>query len=340
MSLYEAIKMQGGKRVFILGVAKNAGKTSTLNHLIAASTRSYEKLGLTSTGRDGEALDLVTGKAKPHIFCPRGTIIATARDALHVGTAALRDIEITGIETPLGEVVIAEVAREGRLELAGPLYARDLENLLKRMADRGAQRIFVDGSMDRKAAGSVLHKIILAVGAVISPHLEVVVKETVTWVRQICIPEVPQWVCTVISKLPPQSGGLILNDRDVYPFPFQTLLGRGEQLTNLLSNSNAWGVYIAGALGEDTFRTLLAGNNLPRLVVRNATCLFVSAGQWRQFLDMGGEIYATHPLELLAVTVNPHSPEGWDFPPEEFLHAIKAALHPVTVVNPGPWVMA
>ncbi|MDW7650548.1 MAG: hypothetical protein SCM57_04345 [Bacillota bacterium] len=339
MSLYEIIKTQGANRVFILGMAKNAGKTSTLNHLIGASTGFREKLGLTSTGRDGEALDLVTGKIKPYIFCPRGTIIATARNALHVGSASLRDLESTGIDTPLGEVIIAEVAGEGCLELAGPLYARDLERLLARMTARGAKRIFVDGSLDRKAAGSVLQDIVLAVGAVVSAHLDVVVAEAATWVEQLSIPPVPDWVGRLLMKLPPGSGGIVLDSSNVNPFPFQTLLGRGEELASLFCKSSAWGVYIAGALGEDTFRALLAGGNLPRLVVRNATCLFVSAAQWQQFMNRGGEIYATQPLRLLAVTANPYSPEGWEFPLQEFLQALKDALHPVPVMNPGPWVM-
>jgi hypothetical protein len=339
MGLYERIQMQGGEQVFILGMAKNTGKTNTLNHVISQSAHYSEKLGLTSTGRDGEVLDLVTGKAKPRIYCPRGTIIATAHDTLHVGTATLRDMELTRIDTPLGKVVIAEVAQEGFLELAGPSYARDLQSLLGRMAERGAQRIFVDGSMDRKAAGSVLDQIILTVGAVVSPYLDVVVDEAVTWVRQICIPPVPAWVCRAITKMTSESGGLIMQDGDIYPFPYQSLLGRGRELATTLNSSNAWGVYVAGALGEDTFHTLLKSRTLPRLVIRNATSLFASTDQWQQFLDRGGEIYATHPLHLLAVTVNPYSPEGWEFPPDEFLQAIKEALHPVVVINPGPWEM-
>ncbi|MCW3490317.1 lysine 5,6-aminomutase reactivase subunit KamB [Dethiobacter alkaliphilus] len=339
MHLYDIIKEQNADRVFIAGMAKNAGKTSTLNHLINASALHGERLGLTSTGRDGEPLDLVTGKAKPHIFCPKGTIIATAQSALRISTATLRDPEPTGIHTPLGEVIIAEVAHEGNLELAGPLYAKDLEYIMARMAERGATRIYVDGSLDRKAAALVLDKIILAVGAVVSPDLDTVVNEAATWVGQLTILAAPPWVGLAISKLPPCAGGLILPDKTISPFPFPTLLGRGHDLTSAYKQKNAWGIYLNGALGEETFASILSQNKLPRLVIRNSTCLFVTSSQWRQFKNRGGEIYATHPLSLLAVSANPFSPEGWEFIPEEFLGAIKDALPGVPVINPGPWVM-
>lgn len=337
MDLYEIIKAGKGKQIFILGMAKNAGKTSTLNHLISQAAAHGERLGLTSTGRDGEPLDLVTGKIKPRIFCPRGTIIATARSVVNISSAVLRAAESTGIDTPLGEVIIAEVANEGCLELAGPLYARDLEKLLCRMAERGAQRIYVDGSLDRKAAGIVLDKIVLAVGAVVSSDLSTVAEEAATWAGQLTIPPPPEWVLQAITKLPPCAGSLILPGGGTRPFPQRTLLGRGRETAAAFSEAEAWAIYFANALGEDTFSALLAQKELPRMIVRNAACLFVTAAQWRQFKDRGGEAYAANPLTLLAVSANPYSPEGWEFPPEDFLQAIKKALPQIPVINPGPW---
>ncbi len=49
------------KTISIVGMAKNAGKTTALNYLIEEAMDEGVLLGVTSTGRDGETQDLVTG---------------------------------------------------------------------------------------------------------------------------------------------------------------------------------------------------------------------------------------------------------------------------------------
>ena len=45
----------------IVGMAKNSGKTTALNYFIEEAMDDGMVLGITSTGRDGESTDLVTG---------------------------------------------------------------------------------------------------------------------------------------------------------------------------------------------------------------------------------------------------------------------------------------
>ncbi|MEG0661801.1 MAG: hypothetical protein RR472_00835, partial [Anaerovoracaceae bacterium] len=56
------------KTVSIVGMAKNAGKTTALNYLIEEAMDEGMILGITSTGRDGESTDVVTGTDKPKVF--------------------------------------------------------------------------------------------------------------------------------------------------------------------------------------------------------------------------------------------------------------------------------
>lgn len=55
------------KRISIIGMEKNVGKTTLLNKLIADIGKT-KKLGLTSIGRDGEDIDVVTNTDKPRIY--------------------------------------------------------------------------------------------------------------------------------------------------------------------------------------------------------------------------------------------------------------------------------
>ena len=81
--LYELIKPYSS--VSLIGMCKNAGKTTVLNRLIKDCRRMDESIALTSIGRDGERSDLVTNTKKPEIFVYDGTIIATAEKLLFAG---------------------------------------------------------------------------------------------------------------------------------------------------------------------------------------------------------------------------------------------------------------
>ena len=56
------------KTLSIVGMAKNAGKTTAMNFLIEEAMDEGVALGITSIGRDGESQDLVTGTEKPKIY--------------------------------------------------------------------------------------------------------------------------------------------------------------------------------------------------------------------------------------------------------------------------------
>ena len=118
------------KTMSIVGMCKNAGKTTMLNWLLTAG-HLRGTLGLTSIGRDGESTDVVTGTEKPGIFVREGTLIATAKDMLRLGDVTKEILMTTGIPTPLGEVVIMRARSDGYVQLAGPSIIYRLMNLPK-----------------------------------------------------------------------------------------------------------------------------------------------------------------------------------------------------------------
>ena len=66
----------------IIGMCKNAGKTTVLNSILSEMGATGKTLGLTSIGRDGESVDVVTQTHKPGIYVRDGTLIATALEML------------------------------------------------------------------------------------------------------------------------------------------------------------------------------------------------------------------------------------------------------------------
>ena len=129
-------QIQQVKSMSIVGMCKNAGKTTMLNWLLAHTGRR-QVLGLTSIGRDGESTDVVTGTEKPSIFVPAGTLIATAKDMLRLGDVTREILMTTGIPTPLGEVIIMRARSDGYVQLAGPSITAQLKEVSKTFFELG-----------------------------------------------------------------------------------------------------------------------------------------------------------------------------------------------------------
>ena len=109
--LYDLVKPYGSAAV--IGMCKNAGKTTVLNGLIRAFNAADELIGLTSIGRDGERSDLVTNTKKPEIFVQNGTLFATAAQAVELGTVSREILDVTDMSTPMGNVVLLRAMSDG-----------------------------------------------------------------------------------------------------------------------------------------------------------------------------------------------------------------------------------
>ena len=167
------------KTMSIVGMCKNAGKTTMLNWLLEQG-RLPGVLGLTSIGRDGESTDIVTGTEKPGIFVREGTLIATAQDMLRLGDITKEILMTTGIPTPLGEVVIVRARSAGHVQLAGPSITTQLKTVSREFFELGADVSIIDGALGRKSLGAraVAEGVILCTGASYDMNMDKVVADT------------------------------------------------------------------------------------------------------------------------------------------------------------------
>ena len=62
----------------VVGLAKNTGKTETLNYVLRGLSAEAECVAVTSIGVDGERTDRVTQTEKPEIFFSRGMTFITS----------------------------------------------------------------------------------------------------------------------------------------------------------------------------------------------------------------------------------------------------------------------
>ena len=343
MKLWEMIP-DTVKTISVIGMAKNAGKTVALNRLLIESQETADRLGLTSIGRDGELEDVVTGTEKPGIEVMPGMMVATTDGCIARSDARMEIMETTEERTPMGKVVILRVRQKGHVEIAGPDSNKGIQHVCLRMLALGADKVLVDGALDRKSSASpaVTEATILSTGAVVDRDLERVVKETA---HQVVLLELPQWEkspmaertdITVDGWLPEGSGAAIIRKNGTMEIlGMATALNSGREIGRLMKNGDA-GLLIRGSLTEKTVKDLMSVTDTLRetpLIVEDATRIFIGEREWRIFRKKGMRVNVFKKNRLLFVTANPWSPGGWRFDETLFMEALNREITSVPVVN-------
>lgn len=297
-------QLQSVRSMSIVGMCKNAGKTTMLNWLLAHSGRG-RVLGLTSIGRDGESTDVVTGTEKPSIFVPAGTLIATAKDMLWLGDVTKEILVSTGIPTPLGEVIIMRARSDGYVQLAGPSITTQLKSVSQTFFDLGAEQSIIDGALGRKSLGArqVAEGIVLCTGASYHMRMEKVIADTVSIYRIMNLPKA--------QALPAAPEGTLE----------QCLKEQGEALvTGALTDSMVLPLLRAGVLRKN------------RLVVADPSKVLLSPDTLDKMQLREVRLETAEAARTLCITVNPVSAYGWKFDKDEFRARLQEAVD-VPVIN-------
>ncbi|MBQ3184496.1 MAG: hypothetical protein IJB54_00780, partial [Firmicutes bacterium] len=137
------------KTISIVGMAKNAGKTTALNYLIEEAMDEGIVLGITSTGRDGESTDLVTGTDKPRVFLDTDTIVSVPTQLYELADAGLEILKMTEYNSSIGQIMLCRVASNGYVQIAGPVINASHQKMCEEMLDLGAELVLIDGAIDR-----------------------------------------------------------------------------------------------------------------------------------------------------------------------------------------------
>jgi hypothetical protein len=320
----------------IAGTVKNAGKTTALNYLIERFAAAGERLGLSSVGRDGEAIDQLTNRPKPRIRPPVGALVATSHDAALYSQATLEKVASTPFRTALGPVSIYRVAGPGYVEVAGPVKVREAAALLTQLADLGATKILLDGAADRRAFISAgVDGFVMATGLALALDPHEVVEQTAAVLARLQLPAPPADLaaaCKVAGAVTP--GGCV-------PWTGESFLGDVGGLAAWLP-ADAQALYVPGALADGLVQAVLDTRRELDIIVPAGTHVLASRELMDRLLARDQKLYALNPLKAVALTVNPTSPDGTQVPAAELLRAFENAFPglPVVDVLAGPDLVA
>ena len=325
------------KTLSIVGMAKNAGKTTALNFLIEAAMDDGIRLGITSIGRDGETQDLVTGTEKPKIYLDQDTIVTVPTQLYELADAGLEILKKTKYSTPMGDLLICRVADSGYVQIAGPPAAMDTKRVCEEMMGYGCELILIDGAIDRKAIASpeTSDAIILSTGAVLSRSMRKVVDETAHVVNLYSIPEMEEGDARTLIEENNFDDRIMLLDKDgtVHKLDLATGLGSSRFIDDEITENTEY-VYIPGAFTNSVIADINPKKlKRVRFILKNPTKIFFSAMDWGLWRKKGFRVNVLKNIETAAITVNPWAPGGYTFDSDALRNAMQEAVPELPVID-------
>ncbi|MFV0517187.1 MAG: hypothetical protein ACK5MV_07310 [Aminipila sp.] len=324
------------KTLSIVGMSKNAGKTTALNYLIEEAMDEGMILGITSTGRDGETVDLVTGTEKPRVFLDNGTIVSIPKQLYELSDAGLEILRMSKYSTALGQLLLCRVVESGYVQIAGPVSTSDHKAMCQEMLSLGAEMIIIDGAIDRKSIASpeTSDAIILATGAVLSRSMNKVVDETVHTLELYSLPVIEeQFVKGTIEDKSKNDTVIIFYKDKIKKLNLKTGLGASRYIDEAIDEQAEY-VYIPGALTNSVIADISPRKfKKVKFVLKDPTKIFIDSTRWGQLKKQGFCVEVLRNIEVAAITVNPTAPLGYSFEHKALIDAMKAAVGDIPVVD-------
>ncbi len=344
-------------RLSLVGLSKNVGKTTTTNHLLETllGERLYraQELALTSLGLDGEATDALTGLPKPRYVPQAGLLVATTADLLrqaeHEGAQIERLQQLPG-RTALGPVILARVLQPGRVVIAGPTLLSNLRSSLDLLQALGVRLSIIDGAINRlgAAAPGVTDACILCTGASAAATPELVARRTADLLARLTIQQT-QWT-QAWKKQDPQARLYMftVDDKGSSSERFSGSAGPVKEARWIVRQMQAHRqpVFVLhGAFTGELSQALLAqlstaasSYSHAELIVEDGTRIFCHSIVLQRLSARGLDIRVARPMRVLALTMNPYTPE-YVCTPQHLLDVLMRELPPqhppiIDVVSP------
>jgi hypothetical protein len=320
------------KVISIIGISKNAGKTTVMNKIIDI----YKKraICITSIGLDGEKVDNITNKDKPRIKVYPGMLVLTAIKSLKETTAKYRVLELTSIRSALGKIVLIEITEPGLVLLAGPTSKNSIKKSLQMIQKYNPFITLIDGALFRKsiASADVSDAVIFVTGASYSENMNVIVNDTKHMVDQLMKKNM---------KLPKKftekmDENVISYDENNKCFQSynDSLIFNENNIAPLISGGNIL-LYLPGALTDRLTDVILKNRNQfnkLNIIIKDSSFLLISPENWEKLKIIGVKVNVLNPIEILFVAYNPTSPYFYEFDNLEFKSKLREKLN-ILLVN-------
>ncbi|MBO5957269.1 MAG: hypothetical protein J6Q39_06920 [Bacteroidales bacterium] len=310
----------------IVGLEKNTGKTECFNYVLQRLPLENKRVAVSSIGIDGETTDQVTKTAKPEIFLREGVYFGTSEKHYLMKRLSAELLEITNENTSLGNIIIGKALTPGKILLSGPSSTNGLRRWMDEMKKYDIDLTIIDGALSRMSLASptVSESMILATGAAYSANINTLVQKTAFVVQMINL------------DLTSEDNREVFNDikNGVWAIDEDDVIHDLKVASSLSININTDGLkkcktlFVSGAL-TDNFINHIRQNkifNETEIVVRDFTKIFLTPMTYNSFVNGKRKITVLQKSKLIAVCVNPTSPNGIILDSEKLCKTLSEAI--------------
>ncbi|MFA5752539.1 MAG: hypothetical protein WC910_05685 [Bacteroidales bacterium] len=313
----------------VVGLAKNTGKTECLRYVMEKLAQRQKVIAVTSIGVDGEGVDRVTATPKPAIFLEKGMYFTTVASYYTSKLFRAEICEVLPYTTVLGKMVTARALEKGKMILAGPSDTSLLQNWVREMPQKYPIDVcLVDGAISRlsPASPAVTESMILAVGAAYSLNMRTLAERTRFIYDTVHLPLAEESLRKKLENITCGIRGITARGEITDPGVESALLP--AQVREVLGKCGNR-IYVPGAVSNALLKTLGEGREVGKteLYIRDFSRIFAEPRVFYSFLRKGGRIFQLFSTRLLAVCVNPVSPQGYRLNSEELANSIQKEVN-------------
>ena len=297
----------------IVGLEKNTGKTECLNYVLRRMAQTQTQVAVTSIGIDGERVDLIKSTPKPEIYVEPGMYFTTLSRYYLEKRFCAEICEVDNGSAVSGGLVTARALERGKIILAGPSDTVSLARWVEQAPIKWqAGLALVDGALSRMSLASpaVTQAMILTTGAAYSANMTRLLGRTRFVYDTLCLPAVPKELAGRCGEV--VRGVWAVDERgELKDLGIHSAL-RTQDVTKII-HSGERRIFIPGVVSNTLLDKLGHQKevNGMELIIRDFSRLFTEPDVFYRFLKEGGKISTVLKTNLIAVCVNPWSPEGY-----------------------------
>ncbi|HET6850087.1 MAG TPA: hypothetical protein VFH74_14600 [Gaiellales bacterium] len=284
------------RTVAVVGLAKNAGKTTVINHLIE---RIDGPVGLVSLGLDGEARDQLTRLPKPRVRPRAGTLVASVAGLADERTVVAR----LGFRTAVGEVVLTEPPPGEPVVVSGPARLDELDGTVEALLRHGARRVLLEGALGRlgPAAPGRAEAVVLAAGVSLANGRDDAALRLRLAVDALALPATAEPAAITVRH------------------------AAGYEQETAAAVTAAGSAELEGAVTGPLLERLMRDGVRALVVAPDATHVMARPQQLARARRAGVEVAVRRPLAIAALTASPFHPDASFTAEEAFAMARDAA---------------
>lgn len=306
-------KLFNYRSLSIVGLEKNSGKTECLNYILNRIPSNKYKIAVSSIGIDGESLDQVTKTHKPEIILKEGIYFTTSEKHYKQKRVSSEVLDISNHSTSLGRLITAKTLSKGKVLLSGPASSAIFSKWITQQHQRyNVDLCIVDGALSRLSIASpaVSESMILTTGAAVSINMNELINKTSFVVDLINLPVVEELNINKAIKL---DSGIYFLEKDGSLTESNINSAFSSDFLEKEYDSNFKAIYLTGALTDRFLNRYMLQDryNQKAIIVKDFTKIFVNYNTYSRFVQKGGVIKVLRRSNLIAVCINPISPNGY-----------------------------